>query len=368
MQNKILKLFRNNIQNLIPYQSARHIGGMHGSILLNANESPLSDCFKSKKKIFNRYPECQPNDLISLYASYVNLSCEQILVTRGADEGIELLIKSFCEPRKDSIIYCPPTYDMYKVSAKIAGVEIKEIPTIKNTWQLDLCNIKSNLIGVKLIYICNPNNPTGNLILLNDLIKLLSITSNQCLVVIDEAYIEFSPTKTMTKYLSEYPNLVILRTLSKAFALAGIRCGFTLANQEIINILKKVISPYPIPIPVTDIALQALKEKNIQLMQNRVLILNNNRIWLIKKLKNLKCVEKVFISEANYVLVKFFMFEEIFNTLWNKGIILRNQHNKNNLKKCIRISIGTHSENLLLIKELKRFSKKNMFSGDSSEK
>ncbi|QIE01856.1 histidinol-phosphate transaminase [Buchnera aphidicola] len=361
MKNKILKLSRDNIQNLTPYQSARSIGGTDGSILLNANESPLPVAFKLKKKIFNRYPECQPYNLILLYSDYINLSCEQILVTRGADEGIELLIKAFCQPRRDAIIYCPPTYDMYRVSAKIADIHIKTIPTIKNTWQLDLPNIQCNLIGVKLIYICNPNNPTGNLILQNDLISLLKMTVGQCLVVIDEAYIEFTPTNTMTNYLSKYSNLVILRTLSKAFALAGIRCGFTLSHPEIINTLKKVISPYPISIPVADIAIQALKTKNIQLMRNRVLSLNNNRTWLIEKLQHIPCVEKVFVSHANYILVKFFMFKKIFDTLWKKGIILRNQNEKNNLNKCIRISIGTHLENILLIKELKIFSEENMF-------
>ncbi|QCO70678.1 histidinol-phosphate transaminase [Buchnera aphidicola] len=368
MTDNILKLARNNIQKLIPYQSARRIGGEHANILLNANESPTSIFFQSKKKSFNRYPECQPNNLILSYANYVDLSCNQILVTRGADEGIELLIKAFCEPGKDAIIYCPPTYDMYRVNAKIAGVEIKEIPTIKNTWQLDLLNIKLNLSRVKLVYICNPNNPTGNIILKKDLISLLNITLGRSLVVIDEAYIEFSPQESMTSYLKEYPNLVILRTLSKAFALAGIRCGFTLAKQEVIQILNKVISPYPISVPVSDIAIQSLEVNCIKLMRNRVLDLNNNRIWLINQLQNCSCVEKVFESHANYLLVKFFMFEKVFLTLWNKGIILRNQNEKINLKKCIRISIGTYLESLQLIQELKIFSEQNIFQGDISEK
>ncbi|QCI17513.1 histidinol-phosphate transaminase [Buchnera aphidicola (Acyrthosiphon lactucae)] len=368
MTDNILKLVRNNIKNLTPYQSARRIGGQNGNILLNANESPKSIFFKSKKKSFNRYPECQPNNLISSYAHYVNLSYDQILVTRGADEGIELLIKAFCEPGKDAIIYCPPTYDMYRISAKIAGVEIKEIPTIKNTWQLDLLNIELNLSKVKLVYVCNPNNPTGNLFLKKDLISLLNITLGRSLVVIDEAYIEFSPKESMKNYLKEYPNLVILRTLSKAFALAGIRCGFTLANKEIVKTLNKVISPYPISIPVSDIAVQSLELDYIELMKNRVLDSNNNRTWLMNQLKNITCVERVFESNTNYILVKFFMFKKVFQTLWDKGIILRYQNEKINLNKCIRISIGTRLESSRLVKELKKFSKKNMFQGAISEK
>lgn len=360
MIDSIIKLARDNIQKLTPYQSARRIGGKHGVIWLNANESPISISFKSEKKSFNRYPECQPNDLISAYADYVDLSSEQVLVTRGADEGIELLIKAFCEPGKDAIIYCPPTYDMYRINAKIAGVKTKEIPTIQNSWQLDLLNIQLNLNKVKLVYICNPNNPTSSIVLKKDLLFLLKITSGKSLVVIDEAYIEFSPKESMTHFLQDHPNLIILRTLSKAFALAGIRCGFTLAKKEIIEILNKVISPYPIPTPVVDIAIQSLQKDYIKLMQNRVRDLNSNRIWLVNHLHQISCVEKVFESNANYVLVKFFMFEKIFQILWNKGIILRNQNEKFNLKKCIRISIGTRLESLELIKELENFSKNNI--------
>jgi len=252
MTANINKLARKNIQKLNPYQSARRIGGK-GDTWLNANESPISVPFKGKVKVFNRYPECQPNNLLSSYANYVGLLNNQILVTRGADEGIELLIKAFCEPGKDAIIYCPPTYDMYAINAKIANVEIKEIPTFKNTWKIDLLNIRSNLNKVKLIYICNPNNPTGNIVSQEDLKSLLKVTLGQSLVIIDEAYIEFSPKNSMVNYLKTFPNLIILRTLSKAFALAGIRCGFTLAQKEVIDILHKVISPYPISTLIADI-------------------------------------------------------------------------------------------------------------------
>ena len=348
----INKLARKNIQKLNPYQSARRIGGQ-GDTWLNANESPISVPFKTKVKVFNRYPECQPNNLLFSYANYVGLLNNQILVTRGADEGIELLIKAFCEPGKDAIIYCPPTYDMYAINANIANVEIKEIPTFKNTWKIDLLNIQSNLNKVKLIYICNPNNPTGNIVSKEDLKSLLKVTLGQSLVIIDEAYIEFSPKNSMVNYLKTFPNLIILRTLSKAFALAGIRCGFTLAQKEVIDILHKVISPYPISTLIADIAVQSLEKKAIDDMKNRVLKLNMNRIWLIDELKKLSCVKKVFDSYANYILVEFYMFEKIFQSLWQKGIILRNQNHKKNLQNCLRISIGYKLECMRLVQELK---------------
>ncbi|AWH90662.1 histidinol-phosphate transaminase [Buchnera aphidicola (Melanaphis sacchari)] len=355
----ILHLARKNIQKLEPYQSARRIGGK-GEVWLNANESPTPISFFSNIKSFNRYPEFQPKKLIQLYSKYVNISEDQILITRGADEGIELLMKSFCEPGKDAIIYCPPTYDMYGINAKIFGIEIKEILMLKNSWKIDISNIISNLDKVKLIYICNPNNPTGNLIHSKDLLILLKATLGRAILVIDEAYIEFSSKNSMVNFLKEYSNLIILRTLSKAFSLAGIRCGFVLASKEIINILHKVISPYPISSLIADIACQALHDNAILDMKNRVNQININRSYLVNELKKIIFIEKIFKSHANYILVKLFHFEKVFWSLWHKGIILRNQNHKINLKRCLRISVGSDVECLRLINELKRVSKKNI--------
>ncbi|QNS01842.1 MAG: histidinol-phosphate transaminase [Buchnera aphidicola (Pentalonia nigronervosa)] len=354
MKSHNIQLDRLNIKKLMPYQSARRIRGKYGEIFLDANECPIPVLFELKNKSFNRYPECQPYELISTYAKYANVFFEQVLVTRGADEGIELLIKAFCEPKNDAIIYCPPTYDMYRVNSEIADVKIKEIPTIKDTWQLDLLSIQLNLDNVKLVYICNPNNPTGSTISQNDLINLLNMTINKSLVVIDEAYIEFFPEISMSFFLKTHPNLVILRTLSKAFALAGIRCGFVLAQKEIIDTLKKVIGPYPISAPAADIATQALQIDHINFMKNRVLHLTSNRIWLSDQLKHISCVKKVFNSHANYILVQFFSCVKIFKSLWKDGIILRNQSNKTHLHECIRITIGARSECRKLVQELKK--------------
>lgn len=352
MKDSITHLVRSNIKNCQPYQSARRIGG-NGEIWLNANECPLYHPFTTNITSFNRYPECQPKDLIASYADYVGLLNNQILVTRGADEGIELLIKAFCNPGEDAIICCPPTYDMYAINANIANIEIKEIPTFKHTWQIDLKNIQCHLNNVKLIYICNPNNPTGNIIARKDILTLLQVTLGFALVIIDEAYIEFSAQDTMVSFLKDYPNLIILRTLSKAFALAGIRCGFTLANQEIINILNKVISPYPISTIAADIAIQSLTKIAIIKMKDNVLRLNLNRHWLVHQLKKISLVKRIFDSHANYILVQFHMFEKIFQNLWEKGIILRNQNHKINLNECLRISIGSYSECFRLIEEIK---------------
>ncbi len=180
--------------------------------------------------------------MIENYAQYAGVKPEQVLVSRGADEGIELVIRAFCEPGKDAILYCPPTYGMYSVSAETIGVERRTVPALEN-WQLDLQGISDNLDGTKVVFVCSPNNPTGQLINPQDLRTLLELTRGKAIVVADEAYIEFCPQATLTGWLVEYPHLVILRTLSKAFALAGLRCGFTLANEEVINLLLKVDRP-----------------------------------------------------------------------------------------------------------------------------
>lgn len=351
----ILKLVRHNIYKLTPYSSARKIGGM-GHVLLNANESPSNLSYELIHKELNRYPEPQPKKVISKYSLYSGVSTDQILVSRGSDEAIDLLIKTFCEPGKDKIITCPPTYDMYDISAQIYGVKNYIIPMLYN-WQLDIEKILKFLNKVKIVFICRPNNPTGNLIKKNVIIDLLKLFKSRTLVVIDEAYIEFCIEKTLASFINKYPNLVILRTLSKAFGLAGIRCGFTLANKKIIELLNKVIAPYPISTPVSNIALEALSDSNVKSMKIRVSEINYNRNFLFFELKKLYFVKNIFPSVANYILVRFCSVQKIFEELSRKGIILRNQDSKINLKGCIRISIGSRDECCQLVKELEKMSK-----------
>ncbi|PHM74651.1 histidinol-phosphate transaminase [Xenorhabdus kozodoii] len=335
-------LARENVRKLVPYMSARRLGG-RGDIWLNANEYPIAPDFQFTENTLNRYPECQPTTVIQRYADYTTLQPEQILVSRGADESIELLIRVFCEPGQDAVLICPPTYGMYSVSAETFGVEQKKIPVNAN-WQPDITAIKNNLDRVKLIYICSPNNPTGNLIDPAALRQILELASGRAIVAIDEAYIEFCPQHTTLRWLQDYPHLVILRTLSKAFALAGLRCGFTLASADIIALMQKVIAPYPLPTPVADIAAQALTKTGIETMKKRVAEITRNRAYLQHALSQLAWVEKVFPSETNYILVKFTHAEWVFKTLWQQGIILRDQRQQPGLEHCLRITIGSRNE------------------------
>lgn len=336
-------LARANVRNLTPYQSARRLGG-NGDVWLNANEYPVPVEFQLTQQNLNRYPECQPVAVINNYAAYAGVKPEQVLVSRGADEGIELLIRAFCEPGQDAIIYCPPTYGMYSVSAETIGVECRTVPTDAN-WQLDLDGIAARLDGAKVVFVCSPNNPTGQIINPDDMRALLEMTQGKAIVVADEAYIEFCPQATLSGWLADYPHLVILRTLSKAFALAGLRCGFTLANENVIALLMKVIAPYPLSTPVADIAAQALTPQGVAAMRERVTEIVLNRRLLVEKLATIPCVEQVFDSETNYVLARFTASSSVFKSLWDQGIILRDQNKQPSLSGCLRITVGTRTEN-----------------------
>lgn len=346
----IEELARENVRNLTPYQSARRLGGK-GDVWLNANEFPTPVEFQLTAQTLNRYPECQPKAVIENYAAYAGVKPEQVLVSRGADEGIELLVRAFCEPGKDAILYCPPTYGMYSVSAETIGVACRTVPTLEN-WQLDLPAIADKLDGVKVVYVCSPNNPTGQLINPQDFRTLLEMTRGKALVVADEAYIEFCPQATLAGWLNEYPNLVILRTLSKAFALAGLRCGFTLANEDVIALLLKVIAPYPLSTPVADIAAQALAPQGITAMRERVAQILAERQYLMANLDGIPCVEQVFDSETNYILVRIKASSAVFKSLWDQGIILRDQNKQPSLSGCLRITIGTREESQRVIDAL----------------
>lgn len=334
---KIDQLARKTVRELTPYQSARRLGGS-GDIWLNANESPFANEYNIRCDRLNRYSSCQPTELIEAYADYAGVRPEQTLTSRGADEGIELLIRAFCEPNQDSILYCPPTYGMYTISAQTFDVGTKTVP-LTEEWQLDLEGIRDNLEGVKLVFVCSPNNPTGNLIKRQDIETLLDMTQGKALVVVDEAYIDFCPEATTANMLDQYPNLVVLRTLSKAFALAGLRCGFTLASPEIIELLLKVIAPYPVPVPVTDIAVQALSPAGRAKTKFQVLDISANRAYLQAGLGMLENVT-VFEGYGNYLLVEFPDADALFNALWEHGIILR----RSSIENCIRISIGNRDE------------------------
>ncbi len=338
----ITKLARAQVQALTPYQSARRIGGQ-GHIWLNANEAADSGEYRLDCSRLNRYPECQPPQVINAYAAYAGVTPEQVLVSRGGDEGIELLIRTFCEPGQDNILLCTPTYGMYAISAETNGVGIIDVP-LNPRRQPDFDGIIEQLDRVKLVFLCSPNNPTGDLVDKAGLVRLLDAANNRALVVVDEAYIEFCPEFTQADLLADYPQLVLIRTLSKAFGLAGIRCGFTLANPEVIGLLQKVIAPYPIPEPVAQIAAQALSDSGLATMRARVDEINALKTSLAEQLGQHPQVAEVFAPNGNYLLVRFTAGAALFARMARAGIILRDFGSKPGLSDCIRITIGNSAE------------------------
>ncbi|WP_075433688.1 histidinol-phosphate transaminase [Buchnera aphidicola] len=353
------KLIPQHIVDLQPYQSARRLG-LSGRIYLNANEAPWNTVANYKNNNLNRYPDFQSKELLKKYSKYSRVSPHKILITRGVDEGIDLLIRAFCVQNCDKVMFFSPTYDMYSISADIYNIEKINIPLL-SSFELNKHAIKKNLNNIKIIYICNPNNPTGNLFLKKDMVDILNFIPKTTLLVIDEAYIDYSVNNSLSSKLDQYTNLVILRTLSKAFGLAALRCGFILSNIEIIRILQKVLAPYPIATPVSELAIQHLHSGNIQKIQGNILKILKNKEFLIKQLKTYSYIQRIFPSEANFILIKVFQSKRLFNHIKSHGIIIRDQSHKLGLENCLRISIGTMSECKDLIHVLSIFEgKKNI--------
>ena len=366
------KLARQEIVAMTPYQSARRLFSSSNAnqeaiqkIWLNANEASGPGIYQLNSDCLNRYPDFQPDNLLTAYSNYSQLAKENILATRGADEGIELIIRTFCKAYQDNILICPPTYGMYAISAENHGAGIIEVPLIINPntdIDLDINALAAQVGKVKVVFLCSPNNPTGSLLKAAQIRQVLDLFKDSAMVVVDEAYIEFCPENSVSSWLLHYDNLIILRTLSKAFALAGLRCGFTLASSEVITLLSKVIAPYPIAAPIAELASQALSEKGIAQMQIRVQETQILRQKLTTWLQAQPWCQQVFQSDANFVLFKSQYKDKLFNSLKSQGILIRDQSKQAQLSHCLRISIGSERE-LALLKKILDKSLQKMISG-----
>jgi histidinol-phosphate aminotransferase len=356
--NWLSDLTLEHVNKLTPYESARRLfagsGADTGHVWLNANESPFAGEYTVDSSVFNRYPDCQPDTVIKGYAKYTNLQAAQTLVTRGADEGIELVIRAFCEPRKDSILICPPTYGMYAISAQTFNVDVQK-SVLNDDFTLNIADILTYVGKVKAVFICSPNNPTGTNVSKQDIVTVLEAFKDKAIVVVDEAYIEFDITKNQTDLLEQYENLVILRTLSKAFALAGLRCGFTLASAAIVQTLLKVIAPYPIPAPVAQVASKALESDGLLKMRQDVDLLKTELIALREVLTDIGDIQVVGNINANFVLFRTQRKTELMAFLVKNKMLIRDQSKQINLNNCLRISIGTPEQNNTLLALIKAF-------------
>lgn len=343
MKLDVHQLTRTLVKEIIPYSSARS-SSSGGATWLNANENPTATSIEFHGPL-NRYPDCQPRELCEAYAAYAQVNPEQILVTRGADEGIELLVRTFCEPVKDCITLCPPTYGMYAKCAEIGQVFVNEV-ALTDDYQLDLEKIFAT--NPRLIFLCSPNNPTGNCISIEQIINVLNFYKTTALVVVDEAYIEFAPETTVVQLLKDYPHLVILRTLSKAFALAGLRCGFTIAHQEVIASMRKIIAPYPIPVPVAQIALEALSVDQIAIMRSRVRAMVQWREEFMRFAPALSGVQRIWPSRSNFVWLQVKNAKRLVLELSQQGVAIRDFSHFLGLNQMVRITIGDPTEMQML--------------------
>ncbi|WP_290792038.1 histidinol-phosphate transaminase [Flavihumibacter sp. UBA7668] len=343
------ELVRPNIRDLVPYSSARDEFKGNARVYLDANENSLGSPLL---KWYNRYPDPLQWAVKEKISAIKGVDPGHIFLGNGSDECIDVLIRTFCEPGMDNIVIVPPTYGMYEVSANINNVKVKKVPLTPD-FQLDLPALEEAVDDfTKIIFLCSPNNPTGNSLERGAVEALLNNYFG--LVVMDEAYINFSRQRSYVPDLAEFPNLVVLQTLSKAWGLAALRVGMAFASREIIEIMNKVKPPYNINQASQELALKALEE--VEQVNEMIRVLVQERGRLEKELPSLSLVKKVYPSDANFLLVQVSDARKIYQYLLDNGIVVRDRSSVVLCNDCLRITVGTERENTELLEALKQFN------------
>lgn len=347
----LTKIVRPNIASLTPYSSAREDFKGEAEIFLDANENAIGSAITTH--VLNRYPDPLQSKVKEKLGEIKDIVPANIFLGNGSDEAIDILIRAFCNPGKDNIIVLPPTYGMYEVAARINNVIVKAV-TLTENLQINLKGISSVIDNnSKLIFICSPNNPTGGIMAKMDIEKLLN--SFNGIVVVDEAYIDFADTQSMLQDIDKYPNLVVLQTFSKAWGLAGLRVGMAFASAPIISVMNKIKAPYNVGELAQQLLLQALDNKDK--VSKMIAILKKERILLIDKLTAFSFVKKILPSEANFLLVKTSVPDELYSFLISNNIVVRNRSILPLCEGGLRITIGTPDENKKLVSLLSIFKK-----------
>ncbi|EMR04839.1 histidinol-phosphate transaminase [Cesiribacter andamanensis] len=347
----INSLLRPHLRNLTPYSSARDEFSGTAQVYLDANENSFGS---ATAEDFNRYPDPHQRRVKRMLARLKEVPADQIFLGNGSDEPIDLLIRAFCQPGQDHILILPPTYGMYSVSATINGVGVREV-LLRPNFSLDANAVLSNTDrNSKILFICSPNNPTGNLMDRVAVEKLLQEFPG--LVVVDEAYIDYCREDSWTCRLEEFPNLVVLQTFSKAWGLAALRLGMAFASRELIEILNKIKPPYNISQLSQQYALRAITNRDK--MKRQLALTLFERQQLEQRLPQLAIVEKVYPSEANFLLVKVQEARPLYDFLLEKGIVVRDRSRVQLCEGCLRITVGTPNENEQLLEALAAFSVK----------
>ncbi|WHZ19086.1 MAG: Histidinol-phosphate aminotransferase [Rhodanobacteraceae bacterium] len=349
-----VELARPDIRALQPYSSAR-MEARGGAIALNANESPWPPFDNDAG--WNRYPDPQPAALLERLAGLYGVDATQVLIGRGSDEGIDLLVRAFCAAGRDAILISPPTFGMYAVCARVQGADVVEAP-LRGNGALDVDAVLARVTpAVKLVFVCAPNNPSGAGVPRAAILRLAEALAGRALLVVDEAYVEFvepgSDCGSVAGCVGAIPNLAVLRTLSKAWALAGVRIGMLLADARVIALLRKLMPPYPLPAPCAEAALRAVSRAGERAMRERVAVTLRERARLRAALANLACVREVLPSQANFLTVRFHDADAALAGLLESGIVVRDVRRYPNLGDALRLTLGTHTENDRVLQALR---------------
>lgn len=345
--DETLDLVREDLRAFAGYRSARS-ERVDGSIWLNANESAWASAADADDTL-RRYPAPQPDALRARLATLYGVADEQVLIGRGSDEAIDLLVRAFCRAERDAVTISPPVFGMYAVCARLQAARIVELPAQETDdgWRADLDAVRDAALahGAKLVFVCSPGNPTGELVPLADIESLATGLRGRAIVVVDEAYIEFANAPSATTALSRHANLVVLRTLSKLHALAGARIGCALAHPAIIDVLRRCQAPYPVPAPSAALALAALRSEALLQVAERVANVVRERERVADGLRAFGGVRRVYPSAGNYLLARFDDAEDAYGALLAAGIVVRDMRATAGLEDALRITIGTSQEN-----------------------
>ncbi len=355
METNVLDLARPELLTIIPYTPGIYEPGL---IRMNANESPYRSSGDDTKRGLNRYPPPRPYALRASLASHYKVDEKEMLITRGSSEAIDILIRAFCSAGKDSIVICPPTFDMYRLYADIQNVKVIEIPLLRNQSLIDDFSLDTKKVinqinmGTKIVFICSPNNPTGGSMARKDIIEICNAARGRALVVLDEAYQEFSTEEELNPLQKTNDHVVSLRTLSKFVSLAGVRCGAVIGAKKLITFLENVLPPYTFPTPSIELVLKALDKGSLAISKEKNSIILSERLRLKDELMKFPVVERVWPSDANFILISTSERERFVIAAKNGGVLVRVFNNHESIKKCVRITVGSSNDNDQLLKAL----------------
>jgi len=351
-KTSLQKLARPDLLNVVAYKPS--VSKSESVLRLNSNENPWPPV-TATDPLIHRYPDKQPVELVDRVASLFQVQPEHVLVTRGADDGIDALIRSFCQPGKDSVVQCSPAFVMYAFFARLQALKVIDVPLLAaDGFRVDFDNLRSQT-DAKMFFLCNPNNPTGSLVSEQHVLQFARFVAQQAVVVVDEAYVEFAAVESLANAATRLPNLVVLRTLSKAWSLAGARLGVVIANPQLIRYLAATTSPYPLSRSAVAAAIDCLGQDNLDQARLRIRQLTEQRDQLQTSLTQFDFVKNVFPGQANFLLVRVDDAGSLVEFLADREILVRDQSQQPGLSGCVRISIGSAEQMQQLVNSLSQY-------------